>query len=122
MPGRPEPREVPTVRPSTSRPPTPLVVVLAERRGGGRPPLVVFAASCTQIGPPPEGPMDGTEVDRPQTHHERQKLAAEQVVKAATAEGAIRGVSLRLGPVFGQSPLSSEPDLGVVTTMVRRAL
>ncbi|MEW2353459.1 NAD-dependent epimerase/dehydratase [Spirillospora sp. NPDC029432] len=99
-----------------------LVEILRRRRPGGEPPLVVFAATTSQVGPPPEHPMDGGEPDRPETAYDRQKLAAERILKAATGEGVLRGVSLRLPTVFGQSPLSRVPDRGVVSTMVRRAL
>ncbi|GAB2898050.1 NAD-dependent epimerase/dehydratase family protein [Streptomyces mayteni] len=98
--------------------------VLADRpRSGERPPpVVVFAGACTQIGRTPERPMDGTEPDHPQTAYDRQKLTAELLLKAADRAGAVRGISLRLATVFGQSPLSEVPDPGVVMTMARLAL
>ncbi|MFG3106263.1 NAD-dependent epimerase/dehydratase family protein [Streptomyces tendae] len=97
---------------------------LADRPGAEErpPPVVVFAGACTQIGRTPDHPMDGTEPDRPETAYDRQKLAAEQLLKAADRAGAVRGVSLRLATVFGQSTLSRAPDPGVVMTMVRLAL
>ncbi|MFB7895350.1 NAD-dependent epimerase/dehydratase family protein [Streptomyces xiamenensis] len=99
-----------------------LVTVLRARRPAGPPPVVVFAATTSQIGLPPDHPMDGSEPDRPETAYDRQKLAAEQLLKTATTEGVLRGISLRLPTVFGRSPLSPVPDQGVVSTMVRRAL
>ncbi|WP_338071312.1 NAD-dependent epimerase/dehydratase family protein [Actinomadura bangladeshensis] len=99
-----------------------LVEVLRRRPAAGAPPLVVFAATTSQVGLPPEHPMDGGEPDRPETAYDRQKLSAERLLKAATEEGVLRGVSLRLPTVFGQSRLSPVPDQGVVSLMVRRAL
>lgn len=99
-----------------------LVETLRRRRPAGAPPLVVFAATTSQVGLPPEHPMNGSEPDRPETVYDRQKLTAERILKAATDEGVLRGVSLRLPTVFGQSRRSSVPDRGVVSTMVRRAL
>ncbi|WP_235921655.1 NAD-dependent epimerase/dehydratase family protein [Lentzea tibetensis] len=97
-----------------------LVRVLADRPGS--PPLVVFAGACTQIGHTPDHPMDGTEPDDPDTEYDRQNLEAENVLMAASAAGAVRGISLRLATVFGQTALSGAPDAGVVTTMIRKAL
>ncbi len=100
-----------------------LVRVLAERpSAAGPPPLVVFAGACTQIGRTPDHPMDGTEPDYPDTEYDRQNLEAEHILMAASRSGAVRGISLRLATVFGQSPLSGAPDAGVVSTMIRKAL
>lgn len=99
-----------------------LVRVMGGRTAAGPPPVVVFAATTSQVGLPPEHPMDGSEPDRPETVYDRQKLAAERMLLAASAEGVLRGVSLRLPTVFGRSPLSAVPDQGVVSTMIRRAL
>ncbi|MFB7300811.1 NAD-dependent epimerase/dehydratase family protein [Streptomyces rubiginosohelvolus] len=109
-----------------------LLAALAARSGASgagtdagdpaRPPLVVFAGACTQIGHTPDRPMDGTEPDHPETAYDQQKLAAENLLMEATRVGAVRGVSLRLATVFGQSPLSAVPDAGVVVTMIRKAL
>ena len=66
--------------------------------------------------------MDGTEPDLPRTAYDSQKLAAETVLKAATAEGVLRGISLRLPTIYGQRSATSAPDAGVVVAMARRAL
>ncbi|MGB3443792.1 MAG: NAD-dependent epimerase/dehydratase [Actinophytocola sp.] len=84
-----------------------------------RPPVVVFAGSVTQVGPPPRTPIDGTEPDRPMTDYDRQKLAAEGLLKAASADRVVLGVSLRLPTVFG---LPTDRDRGVLAAMTRRAL
>lgn len=99
-----------------------LVDVLGTRPVARPAPLVVLAAASSQIGRPPERPMDGSEPDHPETEYDRQKLAAEHILKAATADGTVRGVSLRVATAFGHSPLSDVTDTGVVTTMMRRAL
>lgn len=99
-----------------------LIEILRRRRTAGPRPLVAFAATTSQIGLPPEQPMDGSEPDRPETTYDRQKLTAERILKAADGECVLRGVSLRLPTVYGQSSLSCVPDQGVVSTMVRRAL
>nr|WP_232343980.1 NAD-dependent epimerase/dehydratase family protein [Actinoplanes awajinensis] len=98
-----------------------LVGVLRERRGTAPPPTVVFAGSTSQAGVPQRLPLDGSEPDRPTTTYDRQKHAAEQVFKAATAAGSVRGVSLRLPTVYGDSPRGRLTGRGVVSTMVRKA-
>ncbi|MFJ9743110.1 NAD-dependent epimerase/dehydratase family protein [Streptomyces sp. NPDC101166] len=82
------------------------------------PPVVVFAGSASQAGVP--GRIDGREPDHPVTEYARQKLAAERVMKEATARGAVRGVSLRLPTVYGAGP--GPFGSGVVAAMVERAL
>jgi nucleoside-diphosphate-sugar epimerase len=99
-----------------------LLDVLKARPCGGRPPVLVFAGSASQMCAPTAQRLDGTEPDEPVTTYGRQKLAAERALKAATGDGVVRGVILRLPTVFGQSPGSPACDRGVVATMVRRAL
>ncbi|KZB80187.1 NAD-dependent epimerase/dehydratase family protein [Amycolatopsis regifaucium] len=91
--------------------------------GDGEPPLVVFAGSTTQVGVPPREPLDGSEPDHPATPYDVQKLAAEEVLKKATAEGVVRGISLRLPTIFGENTVEGgNHDRGVVSAMARRAL
>ena len=85
-----------------------------------RPPVVLFAGSASQVGPPPRLPIDGSEPDRPATGYDRQKQLAEDVLMDASRAGLVRGVSLRLPTVFG--PSAGGPDRGVVSAMIRRAL
>jgi nucleoside-diphosphate-sugar epimerase len=66
--------------------------------------------------------IDGTEPDDPVTEYDRQKLAAERAFTAATADGVLRGITLRLATLFGHSPMSHHADRGVVATMIRKAL
>lgn len=87
----------------------------------GPAPLVVYSGAASQIGVPPDRPVDGSEPDNPETRYDRQKLAAEDALAAATRRGTVRGITLRLPTVFGLSDTSGA-DNGVVSLMVRRAL
>ncbi|MFI5618751.1 NAD-dependent epimerase/dehydratase [Streptomyces sp. NPDC051567] len=89
---------------------------------GGPPPLVVYAGAASQVGVPPREPLDGSEPDHPGTAYDRQKLTAEQILKEATAQGLVRGISLRLPTVFGEVAAPGATDRGVVSAMARRAL
>ncbi|MFE3560099.1 NAD-dependent epimerase/dehydratase family protein [Streptomyces sp. NPDC059193] len=97
-----------------------LVEVLAGRRPAGRPPLVLYSGAASQTGLPRAEPIDGSEPDLPETEYDRRKLRAEQLLKEATAAGAVRGVSLRLPTVFGRPAAPGADDRGVVSFMVRR--
>ncbi|GLU48700.1 NAD-dependent epimerase/dehydratase family protein [Nocardiopsis ansamitocini] len=91
------------------------------RGADGARPVVVFAGSTSQVGPVAKERIDGTEPDHPETRYDRQKQQAERLLKAATADGRVRGVSLRLPTVFGPAPIPPG-DKGVLATMARRAL
>nr|WSU72300.1 NAD-dependent epimerase/dehydratase [Streptomyces anulatus] len=102
-----------------------LVTALRDTRGSGPPTTVLFAGSVMQAGPIRSGRIDGTEADAPTTAYPRQKLAAELLLKEATAEGVLRAVSLRLPTVYGHVDTTADrggQDKGVVATMIRRAL
>ncbi|MDI6105159.1 NAD-dependent epimerase/dehydratase [Actinoplanes sp. NEAU-A12] len=86
-----------------------------------RPPVVLFAGSMSQLGRPSAARIDGTEVDAPLTAYDQQKLAAEQILQAATEEGVIRGATLRLATLYSQGIDSAMLDRGVVAAMTRRA-
>lgn len=89
---------------------------------GGKP-LVLYGGAASQVGVPPREPIDGSETDEPGTPYDQQKLAAEQVLKKATADGRVRGISLRLPTVFGETATEgANSDRGVVSAMARRAL
>jgi len=85
-----------------------------------RPPLVLFAGSMSQVGRA-DGPIDGTEPDEPLSAYDRHKLAAERALKAATADGVVHGIALRLATLFSRGTDPVNLDRGVVTTMMRRA-
>ncbi|GIF07053.1 NAD-dependent epimerase/dehydratase family protein [Actinoplanes siamensis] len=80
-------------------------------------PIVVYAGSASQAGPPARVPLTGTEPEEPDNAFDRQKLTAERLLLDASRAGVLRGVSLRLPMVYG-GPV----DKGVVTAMARRAL
>ena len=91
----------------------------------GRPgerPVLVLAGSTTQAGVPDREVLDGTEPDAPLTPYDRQKLATERLLLAASAAGGLRGISLRLPTVVGRSPGRAGIGRGVLAAMVRRAL
>lgn len=88
----------------------------------GHPPVVVFPGSNTQVGKVTTDRIDGSEPDHPEGAYDRQKQAAEELLKAATAAGRIRATSLRLPPVFGDPAAPTADDRGIVSTMARRAL
>ncbi|WP_344935637.1 NAD-dependent epimerase/dehydratase [Sphaerisporangium flaviroseum] len=99
-----------------------VVSVLGAERRSGPPPVVVFAGSLSQVGVPPRVPLTGGEPDHPVSTYDRQKQAAERALLAAAADGAVRGISLRLPTVYGDAPPERPRDRGVLATMVRRAL
>jgi nucleoside-diphosphate-sugar epimerase len=99
-----------------------LLDVLALRPRPSPPPVVLFAGSITQIGVPPRTLLDGTERDRPETAFQRDKHAAEKALLRASAEGLVRGVSVRLPTVYGHSPATGRFDSGAITAMIRRAI
>ncbi|RSM87997.1 SDR family NAD-dependent epimerase/dehydratase [Kibdelosporangium aridum] len=89
----------------------------------GTPPVVVFGGTVSQVGVPPREPLDGSEPDNPATPYDIQKLTAEQILKKATANGQVRGISLRLPTIFGETTAQgANHDRGVVSSMARRAL
>ncbi|MFI6094219.1 NAD-dependent epimerase/dehydratase family protein [Lentzea sp. NPDC051213] len=85
-------------------------------------PVVVYGGAASQVGVPQREPLDGSEQDKPETAYDRQKLRAEQLLEQATAAGRVRGISLRLPTVFGESTPGGGHDRGVVSAMVGRAL
>ncbi|WP_344455722.1 NAD-dependent epimerase/dehydratase family protein, partial [Actinomadura kijaniata] len=85
-----------------------------------RPPAVLFAGTAMQRGPSRSARLGGGEPDEPVDPYARQKLAAELILKEASGEGVLRGVSLRLSTVYGDGPGGA--GRGVVAAMARRAL
>jgi nucleoside-diphosphate-sugar epimerase len=99
-----------------------LTAAIRAGKRDGPPPVLVFAGSTLEVGTPATMWINGTEPDEPRTAYGHQKLASEQALKAATAEGSVRGITLRLPTVFGHCAAARTTDQGVVTAMVRRAL
>ncbi|GAA4071967.1 NAD-dependent epimerase/dehydratase family protein [Actinomadura miaoliensis] len=91
-------------------------------RRPGPPPAVLFAGAIHQVGVPPRTVLDGSEHDAPSDLFARHKQAAERMLLDATAEGAVRGVSLRLPPLYGHSPATGALGGGALAVMIRRAL
>ncbi|MET9513889.1 NAD-dependent epimerase/dehydratase family protein [Streptomyces sp. NPDC002994] len=75
-------------------------------------PAVVFASTAQAAGPS----------GLPRAAYARQKMAAEELLREATARGAVRGAVLRLSTVYGRSPLTGSLGRGVLAAMARRAL
>ncbi|SFX76936.1 NAD-dependent epimerase/dehydratase family protein (plasmid) [Streptomyces atratus] len=92
----------------------------AQRRT--EPPVVIFAGSMSQTGKFTSERITESTPDRPLTTYDRQKMDAELALKAATAEGALRGTTLRLATLFGQGRAARALDKGLVSVMMRRAL
>jgi nucleoside-diphosphate-sugar epimerase len=99
-----------------------LLDALATRPARSEPPAVIYAGSITQVGVPPHTLLDGTETDQPETDIARDKHAAERALLEASANGAVRGVSVRLPTVFGHNPATGRFDSGVLTAMIDRAI
>jgi nucleoside-diphosphate-sugar epimerase len=97
-------------------------LVLALRHARRPAPVVIFAGSTSQVGVPRRVPIDGTEPDDPVTAYDRQKQAAEELLRAETLSGAVSGITLRLPTVFGPGPAPAAREPGVVAAMTRRAL
>ncbi|GAA2961915.1 NAD-dependent epimerase/dehydratase family protein [Actinokineospora diospyrosa] len=90
--------------------------VVEALRSRPTPPVVLFSGTETQVGLADRVRIDGTEEDKPLSAYTRQKLAAENLLKDATSDGVIRGVSLRLPTIYGE-----QGDRGVVAFMARKA-
>ncbi|MEV4011783.1 NAD-dependent epimerase/dehydratase family protein [Nonomuraea angiospora] len=97
------------------------LIAAVEARPKPEPPVVLFAGSMSQAGKALATRIDGSIPDEPLTEYDRQKLAAEQALEAATRRGVLRGATLRLATLFGQGTDSTLLDRGVVAAMMRRA-
>jgi dTDP-4-keto-6-deoxyhexose 4-ketoreductase len=84
------------------------------------PPVVVFAGSVSEGIRPAAEILDGP-AGEPLTAYDRQKLAAEQAIDRATANGLLRGSTLRLATLYTRGTDPTALDHGVVVTMTRRA-
>ena len=84
-------------------------------------PTIVFAGTVTQAGIPPGDTLDESVPDRPITVYDIHKLTAEKHLAAASARGAVTGVTLRLANVYGPGAQSNAPDRGVLNRLIRVA-
>jgi nucleoside-diphosphate-sugar epimerase len=87
----------------------------------GRPATVIYAGTASQVGLSAATRVDGSEPDEPQSSYDRQKLAAQRLLEAATRAGHIHGLTLRLPTVIGCVP-GRAGSKGVVAAMIGRAL
>ncbi|MFF4224694.1 NAD-dependent epimerase/dehydratase family protein [Streptomyces abikoensis] len=84
--------------------------IRAERRA--TPPALLFAGSISQSATAPEELL---------TAYDRHKLEAERAIADATAEGLVRGTTLRLSTLYSLGTDAPGLDRGVVAAMTRRA-
>ncbi|MFI0979488.1 NAD-dependent epimerase/dehydratase family protein [Streptomyces sp. NPDC021093] len=97
-------------------------VLDAVRTGRTAPrPALLFSGSVSQAARMPSTGAGDTPPDQPPTAYDRHKLAAERAIEAATAEGLVRGSTLRLSTLYSQGTDSTDLDRGVVASMMRRA-
>jgi nucleoside-diphosphate-sugar epimerase len=96
---------------------------LAEAAGAAdRAPTIVFASAVTIAGANPQIPVDDTAPDDPCSVYDRHKLAAEMVLREATASGTVRACSLRLSNVYGYGGASINANRGILNNMMKRAV
>ena len=96
-------------------------VIEAVGRRPGRPPVLVFAGSISKGTRPAAEILDDDNDDEPMSTYDRQKLTVERLIEQATADGVVRGCTLRLATLYSQGSDSTDLDRGVVATMTRRA-
>ena len=100
----------------------PLTHLTEAARAARRIPRVVFASTARVYGPAAALPVTEDAETTPPSPFGAQNVAAERVLAAATTEGIVDAVSLRLGNVYGPSPCSrSLHERNVVSRMTRLA-
>jgi len=99
-----------------------MLQLLEACRAGHYAPVIVFAGTTTQAGVPSRLPVDETHPEAPVTMYDLHKLIAELYLKHYTAQGFVRGVTLRLANVYGPGPNAGSADRGVLNRMMRNAL
>jgi nucleoside-diphosphate-sugar epimerase len=84
---------------------------------------VIFTSSTSIAGDAHANPVNEQTPDRPRSVYDRHKLECEGVLRDAVRQGIFRACSLRLPTVFGYGAgvRSSNPNRGVLNTMIRRA-
>jgi nucleoside-diphosphate-sugar epimerase len=100
----------------------PMRQLLAACRERGRRPIVLFAGTVTEAGIPSRLPVDEDAPDDPITIYDRHKLMAEQDLKAAAANGDVRGATLRLANVYGPGARGQRVDRDVLNRMIKTAI
>ncbi|WP_030621860.1 NAD-dependent epimerase/dehydratase family protein [Streptomyces sclerotialus] len=99
------------------------VIEAVRARRPARPPALLFSGSLSQSARVPAGlAARGVRADDLLTAYDRHKLAAEQAIADATAEGLVRGSTLRLSTLYSLGTDPTGLDRGVVASMMRRAV
>ena len=100
----------------------PLTHLIAAARDTHRVPRVVFASTARVYSPAAALPVTEDADTSPGSPFGAQNVAAERMLAAATAEGIVEAVSLRLGNVYGPSPCNGSIHArNVVSRMTRLA-
>ncbi|MFE6690673.1 NAD-dependent epimerase/dehydratase family protein [Streptomyces sp. NPDC057743] len=92
-------------------------------RRPARPPALLFSGSLSQSAQVPAAlAAAGVRPEELLTAYDRHKLAAERAIADATAEGLVRGSTLRLSTLYSLGTDPADLDRGVVASMTRRAV
>lgn len=83
---------------------------------------VIFSSTVTIVGERHENPVDEKTPDCPCSVYDRHKLAAENILREATARNLFRACSLRLSNVYGYGTAPINPNRGILNAMLRRAV
>jgi len=101
----------------------PLTHLLAAAGEARRAPRVVYGSTARVYGPVDRLPVCEDTEARPATPFGRHTLHAERLLAAASHEGVVDAVSLRLGNVYGPSPCGSAvEERNVLNKMTRLAV
>ena len=101
----------------------PLTHLVAAAQRARRTPRVVYASTATVYGLTDTLPVAEHTEPHPITSYDVHKLFGEYVLKFASTQGLLHGVSLRLGAVYGPSVgASSAAERGVLNRMTALAL
>lgn len=98
----------------------PLTHLVATAHRAGRTPRVVYASTARVYGVVRALPVAEDTDARPVTPFGLHNLMAEQLLALASRQGAIDGISLRLGNVYGPSPCGSTADEQNVLNKITR--
>jgi UDP-glucose 4-epimerase len=101
---------------------TPMRHLLAACRERRRRPLVLFGGTATEAGVQRRMQLNEDAPDNPITIYDKHKLMAEQELKAAAANGDVRGATLRLANVYGPGARGQRVDRDVLNRMIKTAI
>ena len=100
----------------------PLRALVEAAHGADKSPTIVFASAATIAGANPQIPVNDTAPDNPCSVYDRHKLAAEMILREATAGGVVRACGLRLANVYGYGGASINANRGILNIMMKRAI